>query len=278
MIKSRYFKTDFNNKEELFKALRENNSIIIDAKKAEIIKSCEKGVSIVCKSLKFNNDTEETKALAMDENYYYIAVSSSYILDSHDDLHLKGMWKKSISEQQGKNYLVCDHDLEINNVIVRKEHIEMLTATIPFSMLGKPYNGNTEVLIYKFLKSKVIHPIVKEWLESGDDIEASVRMRYIDIVFCMDSNDPLDKVYKDNYDNYIGLIANKEDFEYIHYFYAIKEAQNVRESSLLPFGSNHATGLVSNNKQEPLDNTLEKTEPSDDTQTTEMLKQLLNKF
>ena len=55
------------------------------------------------------------------------------------------------------------------------------------------------------------------------------------------------------------------------------------ESSILPYGSNDATAEISNNesKEEQLDNDTQieiKDEQSDDTQTTEMLKQLLNKF
>ena len=41
--------------------------------------------------------------------YHYIAVNTTNILDSHGDLHVKGLWNKSVKDQQGKNYLVTDH-------------------------------------------------------------------------------------------------------------------------------------------------------------------------
>lgn len=275
MIKSIHLPDkEFETKEELFIALKENLELILDAKKSVIQKSCEKGLSVTCKSvnyidlLKFE---DQTKGIKVDDNFYYIAVSTSKILDSHDDLHIDGMWKKSILESQGKNYLVADHCLELDKVIVRKSYVEIFTAKIPFSLLGKPYEGNTEALIYKVPKDKIINKVAKEWLESGDEIEASVRMQYVTILFALDSNKPEDEKAKKVYDEYINQIANKEDFDYIHCFFVIKEAKNVRESSLVVFGSNHVTGNVTNNKSQA-DNSLDeiKEEPLIDTQIEEI--------
>jgi hypothetical protein len=277
MIKSHYFSDKtFATKEELFKELRDNKDFLIESKKSLIQKSCDKGVSVTCKSLDLLKFSDQLKGIKIDDNFYYIAVNSTRILDSHDDLHLDGIWKKSISEQQGKNYLILDHDLEVKSVVVRKEHIEIFTAKVPFALIGKPYDGDTEVLIYKVAKDKIKDVVVKEWLDSGDAIEGSVRMQYVTILLAMDSNAPEDETEKKNYDDYLQFIANKDDFEYIHYYFIIKEAKNVKEASLVVFGSNSATGLVNNKQAEKsLEN---KTEPSDDTQTMEMLKQLLNKF
>jgi len=133
-------------------------------------------------SLKF---TDQLKGIKIDDNFYYIAVNSTKVLDSHEDLHLDGIWKKTIKEQQGKNYLVTDHDLEIKSVVVRKEHIEMFTAKVPFSLIGKPYEGDTEVLIYKVPKNQVKCETVKDWLNSGDSIEGSVRMQYVKFSLCL---------------------------------------------------------------------------------------------
>lgn len=256
VLKSRYFpEKEFASKEALFADLRKNYNDLIAFKKAEIQKSCEKGLAVICKSLDIHKLQDHVKALKVDNAYYYIAVNSTNILDSHEDLHIPGIWNKSVKEQQGQNYLCADHVLCIDSVIVRKEHIEMLVVELPFAMLGKAYEGNTEVLVYKVAKDKVIHAKAKEWLESGDDIEASVRMQYVTILFAMDSNDPEDATLKKNYDDYFHQIVNKADFEYILYYFIVKEAKNVRESSLVVFGSNPATGNIRNS--EPDKSTLE---------------------
>lgn len=282
MFKSVYLQDkEFSTKEELFAELKANKDLIIDAKKSEIYKSCDKGQSIVSKSLDLLQFSEQNKAIKIDDNFYYFAVNSTRILDSHDDLHVDGIWKKSVQEIQGKNYFVEDHELEISKVITRKEHIEIFTAKVPFSLIGKPYQGNTEILVYKIAKNQIKNDKVKEWLESGDSIECSVRMQYVTILLALDSNNPEDATEKKNYDDYIDLIANKSDFEYIPYFFVIKEAKNVKESSLVPFGSNSATGVVQNKieKEEPSIDTQDTTEPTIEvTQKNEMLKELLNKF
>ncbi len=177
VIKSRYFADkEFATHNDLFAEMRKSYNDLIAFKKAEIQKSCDKGLSVTCRVLKAS---DSLKAVKIDPAYYYIAVNTTGILDSHEDLHINGIWNKSVKEQQGQNYLVADHELTIENTIVRKEYVEMIVADMPFAMLGKEYLGDTQALIYKFPKDKVINAKAKEWLESGDAIEASVRMQYV---------------------------------------------------------------------------------------------------
>jgi|SRR6476620_1229689 len=266
---------EFSNKEDLFKKLKDNLSVIEDQKKAKIYESYKKGQSINMRPIDVSKfDIEQQKALKLDDNYYYIAFNSTRILDSHEDVHIDGIWKKTVQEKQFKNYVVTDHELEVLNTVVRKEYVEIFTAKVPFSILGKNYSGDTEVLIYKFPKDKILIPTVKEWLDSGDDIQGSVRMRYVKFVFCLDSNDPNDSEHKKNYDKYYDYIANKDEFEYIPYFFAITEASNERESSFVLYGSNQVTGQIKQveNKNEAVDNTSEiNDEPLQDTQKEEAI-------
>lgn len=261
VIKSRYFPDkEFASKEAMFADFRANYNDLISFKKADIQKSCDKGLAITCRSLDLLKLQDSVKGLKIDPAYYYIAANTTKILDSHEDLHIDGLWNKSVKEQQGLNYLVADHELTIADTIVRKEHVEMLIVKMPFALLGMPYAGETEVLVYKVAKDKIIHAKAKEWLESGDQIEASVRMQYVTILFAMDSNNPEDATLKKNYDDYIGMIANKDDFEYIAYFFIVKEAKNVREASLVIAGSNPVTGNL-NRTTEPEKSTLENEPP-----------------
>jgi len=277
VIKSRYFADkQFATKEDLFADLRKSYNDLIAFKKADIQKSYLKGSSVTCRVLK---ESDNVKALNIDPAYYYIAVNTTWILDSHEDLHVDGIWNKSVKEQQGQNYLVADHQLTIDNTIVRKEHVEMLIVDMPFALLGQPYAGDTQVLVYKVAKDKVIHEKAKAWLESGDAIEASVRMQYVTILFAMDSNDPEDVTLKKNYDNYIGKIANKDEFEYIPYFFIIQEAKNVRESSLVVFGSNPVTGNIKDNEpsKDTPENKTEKPNPQERSTVSKLsISQLLN--
>jgi hypothetical protein len=278
MIYCKELDKSFETKEQMFKELMANKEFIIKEKTSNILKSCEKGLSVVANQDAIFKALEKNKALKLDSDYYYFVVNSSNILDSHRDLHVKGNWDKSVKEQQGKVYLVFDHQLKRNEIIAMKEDISMFTAEIPFSLIGKNYDGDTYALIYKVAKNRIVNKDAKEWLNDGYSLEASVRMQYVKIELAVNTNDSDSVKEKETFDKYIDVIANKNEFKDLDYFWVVKEAKNVQESSLVMFGSNSATGTIQENKTEADVITSEKTEPSDDTQTTEMLKQLLNKF
>ena len=256
---------NFTDKAEMFKALKANKDVIVASKKSKIFKSFEKGIGVSARPIDISKLDTTSKGILSDPDYYYIAVNTTKILDSHSDLHMDGIWNKTVNDQQGKNYLLVDHKMEMSSVVAKKDKVEMFIAQIPFKAVGKDYEGNTQALVYKVHKNDIIHQLAKDWLESGDDIEASVKMQYVDLDLAMNSNARSDtaelKLYNDNVEN----IANKGDFESIHYFWVVKQAKNVGESSLVLRGSNGATGVIDNNqpsgdtgKGEPLKNTQNK--------------------
>ena len=260
---------NFNSKEELFKALAENETFIHDAKKSQVYKSFEKGLQVITDQKQIEKAFDATeKGIKFDSDYYYFVVNSANFLDSHSDVHVDGNWNKNVKDQQGKVYLVFDHSLKRSDIIAMKKDVEMFTAKISWDMLGKSYEGETYSLIYKVKKDKIVNKEAKEWLEEGHELEASVRMQYIKIETAFNSTNPDYSKQKEVYDTYYPQIANKEDFEEIEYFWVVKEAKNVMESSLVLFGSNSATGIVNNeNKSEAVDDTTETKEQSNDTQT-----------
>jgi len=246
MIVCKELDKSFDNKKDLFAALKANKEEIIYFKKAQIQKSFEKNTGVSFKSIDSKKLASVNKSLKIDDNFYYIAVNTTKILDSHSDLHISGIWNRTVNHQQGKNYLVFDHDLSIKSVVVRKEDIEIFVQEIPFSMVGKDYKGNTEALIYKFRKDAIINDLAKNWLDQGNDLEASVRMQYVDLDLALKDDDDPDSKESLLYNKYHPEIANKDDFEKeITYFWVISEAKNVRESSLVIAGSNGATGVLS---------------------------------
>jgi hypothetical protein len=278
MIYCKELDKSFETKEQMFKELMANKEFIIKEKTSNILKSCEKGLSVVANQDAIFKALETNKALKLDNDYYYFVVNSSNILDSHRDLHVKGNWDKSVKEQQGKVYLVFDHQLKRNEIIAMKEDISMFTAEIPFSLIGKSYDGDTYALIYKVAKNRIVNKDAKEWLNDGYSLEASVRMQYVKIELAVNTNDTDSVKEKETFDKYIDVIANKNEFKDLDYFWVVKEAKNVQESSLVMFGSNSATGTIIENKTEADVITSEQIEAEKSLQTTEMLKQLLNKF
>ena len=283
MIYCKELNKEFESKSDLFKALVENESFIIDAKKSQVYKSFEKGLQVVSdqKTIeKAFNDSE--KGIKFDADYYYFVVNSANYLDSHNDMHVDGNWNKSVKDQNGKVYLVWHHDFsKTENIIAFPEDIEMMTSKVAWSLLGKAYDGETYSLIYKVKKDKIVNENVSKWLKEGRKLQLSVRMQYIKLETAFNSDDEDYSKQTENYNKYYPLIANKDEFKEIEYFFIVKEAKNVMESSLLPFGSNSATAEISQteNKTEADEITSEQEEPSIDTQKVEQsLKELLNKF
>ena len=262
MIVCKELGQEFETKEELFLALKANKDRIINIKKKTIYTGYDPINPENSKQVVLNNQTKlkslvkgTCKGMFDDENYYYFAVNTTKILDSHNDLHDDGIWNKTSKEQNGKNYLVDTHSLTIKDAIAYPEDVEIFVAEIPFKALGKSYKGNTEALIYKVAKDAIRDDKVRKDLEDGKTMQASVKMQYVKVQLAMNSDSEEDKeefkTYLDNKDK----IANKEDFEdEIYYFFLIKEAKNIHESSLVPFGSNPVTGRIKTDKNiEPSD-------------------------
>ncbi len=287
MIKCIDFKDRvFSTKEELFAELRANKQDLIKMKCSQELKSCEKGIAVYCKPIDVSKYSEANKGLKVDDNYWYIAMNTTNVLDSHGDLHVDGIWDKTKKDSNFKNYIVDSHVMSINTTIAKAKHVEIMTVKIPFRDLGFDYDGMTEVLLYKVPKDKVIHQKAKEWLESGDPIEGSVRMIYIKISLALNSDAKEDIEEKKTYVEYYPLIANKAAFKDIPYYWVIKEARNIGESSLVLNGSNPVTGIyyqkeLKENDEEPLKDTLNNDTESreytfDKSEVTRILKNKIN--
>jgi hypothetical protein len=269
MIKCKELNKEFATKEEMFKELIANKELLIKEKLSQTYKSFEKGLGLVANQESIVKALETEKAFKMDSDYYYFVVNSANILDSHGDVHVKGNWDKTVKEQQGKVYLVFDHNLKRSEIIAMKEDVEMFTADVPFSLIGKNYEGKSYSLIYKVAKNKIVNKEAKEWLENGYSLEASVRMQYVKIDLAINSKEAGNEKEKETFDKYIDLIANKSDYDSIDYFWVVKEAKNVYESSLVMFGSNSATGVAQENKSEAEEITSEQIEPTIEVTQTE---------
>lgn len=283
MIKSVLFPDkEFTTKEELFKELKANENRIIDLKKSAIQESCAKGQIGLLTLDKI--DLTDTK-FDIKKGFIYPVISTTNYLDSHDDVHFKGCFDNTIKDQQGKVHYTSDHELKLQNIIAWKDDVKMFVKEIEWSLVGKSYNGTTQALIFEIEESKVINEKALELIKAKKQVENSIRMRYISIKLAINSNDEDYIENKAYFDNRVNNIANKEQAIERGYFWGVEELGIFKEGSLVVAGgSNDATAIIYDNKQEPLDNTLDNTEPSEDTQKAEQdaqkeqLKQLLNKF
>ena len=142
----------FENKEDLFKALRENKSDLIATKKMAVKEadavaivppvSDEKGEAI---------KAEEVDLTELDKLKAELVINTVGILDSHSDVHIKGIWKKSVKEIK-KPYLLQEHIMKFDHIIT--DDVTASVKIISWKDLGFKFEGDTEALVFDSIISK----------------------------------------------------------------------------------------------------------------------------
>lgn len=259
---------EFNSKEELFSALKENKDKLINIKKAQVKSSDSLRFAFV------HVADKTLKAVNVPEGFVYAVINTTKYLDSHNDVHLNGIWNKSVKDQQGKIFFVADHKLEIPSVVAFPEDVEVMLKDIPFKDLGADFEGDTQALIFKVAKDKIQLDQAKTIIENKINIEHSVRMQYVTIKLAINSDSDDMAEERAVWDNTIGLIANKDRALELGYFFAVSEAKIFKEGSMVLSGSNDVTPMLMSSKNE--------IEPSQDTHknepdsSTQRIKSIIN--
>lgn len=254
MIKSVIFPNQvFQSKEELFDTLKANEKRVIDIKKAQVYKSCEKGHASAL-NLDINKVDGAVKNVGFeaDKNSIYPIISTTNYFDSHKDVHFYGSMTKTAKEQQGKVMYALDHELKYNSILAWQKDVNMFIADVPWAVVGKSYEGNTQALIFGIKKDAIRNKEVLSDIENMKmEFENSIRMVYYKITMGMNSEKKEHKENKDYFDSRIDLIANKEDAIEDGYFFGVEELGIHKEGSLVVAGgSNDATAIYINTQAE----------------------------
>jgi hypothetical protein len=263
----------FSTKEEMFKALVDNKSTLI-AQKKMITKESDAVVHYV----RIDNGKGETvKATSIDSTNIsqlkaVLVINTTNLLDSHSDVHVKGIWNKTVKES--KNLLLLqEHKMTFSNII--SDDVKASVQELKWSDLGYSYPGTTEALVFESNISKERNGFMFEQYAKGYVKEHSVGMRYVKLELAVNSEDKYYRDEKEAWDKYINQVANKETAEEQGYFWAVLEAKAIEGSAVVK-GSNFATPTIS---VEAVKNTSTTTEPSKDTQALEQkIKSLISKI
>lgn len=268
---------EFATKEDLFKALVENKKELISIKKSATKNADAVSYGYLDTSIKIDATKEDMQGQLQDPEQLMVKVviNTTNFLDSHGDVHVKGIWNKSIKDNVSFLHLQ-EHEREFDKVIT--DSAKGYVQTISWKKLGLPYDGNTEALIFESTIDKKRNEFMLNQYANGWVKNHSVGMRYVQMELAINTEAEYDKEYKALWDEYYPSIANKEVADERGYFWVVSEAKIV-EGSAVVMGSNSATPTLETKEElEPSKDTLDN-EPSEDTQKhTEMLKELLNKF
>jgi len=173
--------------------------------------------------------------------------------DSHGDVHIPGIFSKSIQENKNIFHL-HDHRYEVAAKVGTP--LKVYEQSINLDYLGLSNGFATCLLMDTEIKS-LFNPMVYDQYLTNQINQHSVGMQYVKLYLCIDNADY--KEEKANYDTYINYVINKSDVEEAGYFWAVTEAK-LKEISCVLMGSNELTPTIEPNKI-----TQEKKEPANTT-------------
>jgi hypothetical protein len=237
----------FVTKQEVIKYLKENKSELMSFKKNTLVKYTDQ-VSVKSEIVGKSNATKEESNNDSSDLKVKIVLNTTNYLDSHGDVHINGIWKRTL-KQANIFYHLQEHKNDFDKVI--STDIKAYVEEMPFSKLGVKSNLKTEALIFESVIKKDRNPEMYKQYKNGWVNNHSVGMSYVDIELAIYDED--DEKEMDFWNKYVSEIANKEDAENQGYFWVVKEAK-LREGSAVLFGSNPITPTleVEENKSHPL--------------------------
>ena len=224
---------------DLFKFLKENKSLLIASKKAAIKEadavSIKSNLFVTQEGVikEFPGEMEDTGKLEAT-----LIINTTNLLDSHSDVHIPGIWKKSLKEVKDL-YHIQEHKMQFDKVI--SDEVRAFTKTYSWRELGYDINGTTEALVFISSIDKTRNEFMYHQYRKGFVKNHSVGMRYVSLSLAV--NEPEDKWYREEYEaweKYIDQVANREEAEAQGYFWAVTEAK-VIEGSAVVRGSNWIT-------------------------------------
>lgn len=235
---------DFASEQDKIKFLVENKDIIVTQ-----AKSTKKEADGFGHYPIYMREGVSNKSLNQDPEYLVTKdvievktiINTTNLLDSHLDVHIDGLWKKSLKESGSRLLHVQEHKSnEFNKIISSGQDLEAYTKKYKWRDLGIDFDGATEALEFNSKIRKSRNSYMHEQYARKYVTNHSVGMHYDKVVLCVDDKDYGEE--NENYKTYAQLVANQNALG--KYFWAVLEAKAI-EGSAVPNGSNWATPTTS---------------------------------
>ena len=242
-----YGNMEFATKKELFKFMVENKDKLIAQKKA-VKKEVDCGV-IVKPTLVFDPKLTANKAegdtvdpINMNSLKVVVVINTTNFLDSHMDVHLPGIWNKSLQDNKMIMH-VQEHDMAFDKIIADGDELKAYAKRFKWPELGYSYKGETEALIFEseILRKRneyMLNQYANGWVRNH-----SVGMYYVKLDMAINDEDEPNEF--EAWNKYYPQIVNPEVADQRGYFWYVLEAKCI-EGSAVPLGSNTATPTLDN--------------------------------
>jgi hypothetical protein len=240
---------NYQTKKELFDFLVLNKETLVTQKKS-VIKEADGigGSSITTQAKKSANKAQDgyEDDEPVNEIMVKAVINTTNFLDSHGDVHIPGLWNKSLKENNRIMHVQEHKSSSFDKIIASGDDLKATAETMTWKELVYNAIGTTQALVFESKVRKSRNEYMFEQYKQGFVNNHSVGMRYVKIELAVNDEDY--EKEKDFYDKYISQVINRKDAEEAGYFWVVTEAK-VIEGSAVPMGSNPITPTTNIDKE-----------------------------
>jgi hypothetical protein len=249
----------FTDKMDMIRFMQENKSELFALKKAEYKTKSEPMLNSNIFVKEFTPIIEDIKS---DFIQVKTVVNTTNVIDSHMDLHLQGIWNKTVKDNPN-SYHLKSHKSDFEFVISNKA--KSYNEKMNFKDLGLSIDFEMEANINEFILERSKLPIMFDAYKNGEVNEHSIGMMYVDLDIAYRNEESQKEM--DFFNEMKAKAINPEVADECGYFWVVSQAKK-REGSAVVFGSNSITPTLYVKNYEPSNDTRKK-EPSNDTHKTQ---------
>lgn len=194
-------------------------------------------------------------------------INTTNVIDSHMDLHVKGIWNKTVNDNP-YTYHLKQHENMFESVL--SSRAKNINEVMNFKDLGLNIDKEMEANINILTLEKSKNPFMFDQYVAGEVKQHSVGMIYVNLELAWYDEDS--KKDMDFFNWAKSEAINPEVADHYGYCWVVREAKK-REGSAVVFASNSITPTLYVKNYEPQRST-QKTEPEQSTQKENKKKSL----
>jgi len=242
------------NREETIKSICKDKLEIISLKKASVKFQDSLPIDVLAqKDETIKRPYDSNLPLDTDTTIYRTIIANTYnYMDSHGDVHLNGLFSKSLQETK-KIFFLHDHKFEVTAQIGTT--MKAYEQDGRFLYFGYNSPLDTQALLLDVSIDKAMNELVFNQYKDQQINQHSVGMYYVKVDLAADNKQ--DIAAYELYHRLLPSIANADEVSKQGYFFAVSEAK-LKEVSAVLMGSNPLTGVFDNNKSLVSDDQIKK--------------------
>lgn len=235
---------EFTTKKERFKFLIDNKDTLKAQKKAERKEvDCSVVVPpVIVRDKESTNKEDPASQNGLTKIKVVAVINTTNLLDLHKDVHIPGIWKKTLQENRSILHVQEHQSREFEKIIADGEDLKAYVKEYTWTELGYSFEGKTEALVFESTVRKDRNEFMFKQYLNGWVKNHSVGMYYVRLDMAINDEDYPNEF--EAWQKYYPEIANKEAADEIGYFWYVLEAKLI-EGSAVPLGSNYVTPTLS---------------------------------